>query len=69
MLHSMNRWMILLIKRKLPVNKITTVHQALWWIPEGHIPSVEEGKEKLNHLLEHGSSETAFTFAKPYGFS
>lgn len=50
-------------------NKITTIHQALWWIPEGHIPSIEEGKEKLNHLLEHGSSETAFTFAKPYGFS
>lgn len=47
-------------------NKMIAMHQALWWIPVGHIPSVEEGKAKLNHLQEHGVSKTAFTFAKPF---
>ena len=47
-------------------HKIPIAHQALWWIPAGHIPSVEEGKEKLDHLETHGPSATAFTFAKPF---
>jgi len=47
-------------------NKITKIHQALWWIPKDHIPSVEEGKEKLNHLQQHGPGEGAFTFAKGF---
>ena len=44
--------------------KMADAHQALWWIKAGHIPSVEEGKEKLNYLQEHGVSKTAFTFSK-----
>ncbi len=47
-------------------NKITRAHQALWWIPAGHIPSVQEGKEKLDLIHEHGPTENAFTFAKPF---
>ncbi|NGN97540.1 DUF3291 domain-containing protein [Grimontia sp. S25] len=35
---------------------------VMWWIPEGHIPSLEEAKERLEHLREHGESEYAFTF-------
>ena len=46
--------------------KMLKAHQALWWIPAGHIPSVQEGKEKLLHLQKHGPSQTAFTFAKPF---
>lgn len=47
-------------------NKISKVHQALWWIPKGHIPSVEEGKEKLKLLQQEGPNDKVFTFAKPY---
>jgi len=47
-------------------NKMIERHQALWWIPSGHIPSVDEGKEKLNYLQEHGVSKNAFTFAKHF---
>lgn len=47
-------------------NKITNAHQALWWVPVGHIPSVEEGKEKLNLLQLKGPSKEAFTFSKPF---
>ena len=46
--------------------KMQEPHQALWWIPQGHIPSVEEAKEKLLHLRAHGPSEQAFTFSKSF---
>jgi hypothetical protein len=35
---------------------------ALWWVPAGHIPSVEQAKERLSHLAENGPSPVAFTF-------
>jgi hypothetical protein len=41
-------------------------HQALWWIPEGHIPSIEEAKEKLEYLQFNGPSEVAFTFSNSF---
>lgn len=46
--------------------KLVKVHQALWWVPEGHIPTMVEGKEKLDLLHHNGPSRAAFTFAKPY---
>jgi hypothetical protein len=47
-------------------NKMTKPHQVLWWVPAGHIPSVTEGKEKLELLQKVGPSIAAFTFAKPF---
>ena len=46
-------------------HKMVKAHQALWWVPYGHIPSIEEGKEKLDYLQQNGPSKTAFSFAKP----
>jgi hypothetical protein len=36
---------------------------AMWWIEEGHIPTLEEAKERLDHLIAHGPSEFAFGWA------
>ena len=47
-------------------SKIKSVHQTLWWVPAGHIPSVTEGKERLSLLQERGPNREAFTFAKPF---
>ncbi len=47
-------------------NKMLESQIALWWIPAGHIPSIEEGKQKLDELEKKGSNESIFTFAKPY---
>lgn len=47
-------------------NKMVTVHQALWWVPASHMPSVSEGKERLEHLQANGPSKTAFTFSKNF---
>ena len=37
---------------------------ALWWVPSGHIPSVEEAKERLAHLNAQGETPYAFSFKK-----
>ena len=37
-------------------------HQALWWVPAGHRPSVAEAMERLATLREQGSGPRAFTF-------
>jgi len=47
-------------------NKIQISHQALWWVPVSHIPSLTEGKERLALLQEQGPNSEAFTFARPF---
>jgi hypothetical protein len=39
-------------------------YHALWWVTAGHLPSVDEAKERLEHLRAHGESVHAFSFAK-----
>ena len=47
-------------------------HLALWWVPAGHIPTVEEGQSKLEILAQNGPTTEAFTFksrfAAPDGY-
>jgi len=52
--------------RKRWFSKMESMQLALWWVPIGHIPSIEEGKNKLDLLQSDGVSERVFTFAKPY---
>jgi len=40
--------------------------QVLWWIPAGHIPSVEEAVERLRLLRDQGPSPRAFGFRDSY---
>ena len=39
---------------------------VLWWVPAGHIPTIAEAKERLDHLKAHGPSPEAFTFRVPF---
>ncbi len=41
-------------------------HMVLWWIPAGHLPSVEEASQKLNSLRDRGPSSEAFTFKRAF---
>ncbi len=47
-------------------NKIVPKHQTMWWIAQGHVPTIEEGKERLEYLRKHGPIAQAFIFAKPF---
>jgi hypothetical protein len=40
------------------------LYLCLWWVPRGHIPNVDEAKQRLDHLCRHGESAHAFSFAK-----
>ena len=42
------------------------VYVALWWVPAGHRPSVQEAVDRIAHLRSHGPAPHAFTFAKPF---
>jgi len=35
---------------------------VLWWVPIGHIPTIEEAVEKLEFLRGNGDTPNAFTF-------
>jgi hypothetical protein len=39
---------------------------VLWWVPAGHVPSVEEALGRLARLREAGPVPEAFTFRRPY---
>lgn len=39
---------------------------ALWWVPAGHVPGIDEAKKRLAHLDAHGPSEFAFTFKNSF---
>jgi hypothetical protein len=41
-------------------------YQALWWIPAGTIPTVNDGLAKLWHLDRFGPTPLAFTFKQRF---
>lgn len=42
------------------------VFMALWWVPAGHLPTVAEAEERLEHLRIHGPATHAFTFRRRF---
>lgn len=36
---------------------------VMWWVAEGHRPTIEEAKARLDHLAAHGDSDHAFSWA------
>lgn len=53
-------------RRKEWFEKMKEMHMVLWHIPEGHIPEVKEGQERLVHLRQHGETPYAFSFKKRF---
>lgn len=42
---------------------------VLWWVPAGHVPTLEEGRGRWERLVHNGPIATAFTFKRLYGVS
>jgi len=42
--------------------KFDAAYVALWCVPVGHVPSIDEAKKRLAHLDANGPSQFAFTF-------
>jgi hypothetical protein len=54
------------LKRSHWFEKPSEAHYVLWWVPAGHIPSLEEARQRLEHYRAHGASSHAFWFGKLY---
>jgi Domain of unknown function (DUF3291) len=37
-------------------------YMALWWVPVGHLPGIDEAKKRIADLNAHGPTQFAFTF-------
>ncbi len=35
-------------------------HFVMWWVDEGHVPTVEEARDKLDYLERHSDTDLAF---------
>lgn len=46
--------------------KFSGAYTALWWVPQGHRPGVDEAKKRLAHLDANGPTAFAFTFKHPF---
>ena len=46
--------------------KLKKPSYCLWWIPLGHIPSVAEGRERLEHYQKNGATPYSFWFSQHF---
>jgi heme-degrading monooxygenase HmoA len=52
----------MLRQRQAWFEKFVGVYTALWWVPAGHVPGIDEAKKRLAHLEAYGPTRFAFTF-------
>lgn len=53
-------------RRKEWFELMRDAYQTLWWVPQGHKPSLQEAGQRLELLRQHGPSPDAFTFKKAF---
>lgn len=54
-------------RRREWLDRMSAAYMALWWVPVGHVPTVEGALARLEQLRANGPGPTAFTFAQAYG--
>ena len=53
-------------RRREWMTRIAGTYMCLWWVPRGHLPTVEEAKRRLERLEHRGPTRDAFTFKQRY---
>jgi Domain of unknown function (DUF3291) len=53
-------------RRREWAQRMEQAYLVLWWVPAGWIPTIEEAKERLEHLRRDGPTPHAFTFKKRF---
>ncbi|MDH2430651.1 DUF3291 domain-containing protein [Sphaerisporangium sp. TRM90804] len=51
-------------RRREWFHRVAEPYSVMWWIPEGHVPALAEGMDRLDLLRAKGPSPDAFTFAE-----
>lgn len=49
-------------RRREYFHRYESAYQALWWVPAGHRPSIDEGLSRLWMLDRYGPTPQSFTF-------
>jgi hypothetical protein len=47
-------------------DRLDVAWMAMWWVPEGHVPSVDEAKDRLERLRRDGPTPESFTFRRAF---
>ncbi|MEW1690662.1 DUF3291 domain-containing protein [Streptomyces sp. NPDC091265] len=55
-----------LARRREWFERLADFHHALWWVPAGHRPSVDEAMDRIALIRENGEGPEAFTFREPH---
>ena len=56
----------IMARRKEWFEKMAEAYAVLWWVPQGHNPTITEAAARLEHLRQHGPTEKAFTFRNAF---
>jgi hypothetical protein len=61
-----SRHLEVLRRRREWFSKMAAAYVALWWVPAGTTPTVDEAKRRLDTLERLGPTPDAFTFREPF---
>ena len=61
-----NKTHVEILKRKREWFTRMNLYLVLWWVPEGHRPTVEEAAQRLELLREKGPTAEAFHFGEAF---
>ena len=53
-------------RRREWFERMPEASMVLWWVPKKHRPSIQEAKQRLDHLRQHGATPHTFTFKDPF---
>jgi hypothetical protein len=53
-------------ERRSWFERLAQAHLVLWWVPAGHIPTIDEAMQRLDRLRRDGPTPAAFTFRTPF---
>jgi hypothetical protein len=53
-------------QRRMFFHRMERPSLVLWWVPDDHEPTLEEARERLDHLEENGPTPHAFTMRQHY---
>ena len=52
----------MLRQREMWFERFAGMYMALWWVPAGHRPGIDEAVKRLAYLEKYGPTQFAFTF-------
>ncbi|MBV9899168.1 MAG: DUF3291 domain-containing protein [Chloroflexi bacterium] len=55
-----------LVRRREWFDHMDQPFLVLWWVPAGHIPTLQEARLRLDQLRRDGPTPAAFTFRQPF---